>query len=274
MSLATSKWANDLKKGIVNEFKKCFEDHVERLEKEAKEVVEMLENTTDAKAKADPANKKMMKEELKEKKERVKIFKENTKKQMKDILNTLKLNPGNNQFKYKSVFQDEFENFQKKMELFVSGEGELPLMEDDQVKNILIKFSPSVVQDPLVQDPLVQDPIIEDPFMEDFYDDESDVQRIQKMKRRFPDQNDPTTAVRTTHFMKLKNGQDREEERAKRQKMVEDAAEQEFLFGGGGLQTKGLQTKGLQTKGLQTKGGLKTKGRTFRNQQNKTRRYK
>lgn len=258
MSLATSKWANDLKKGIVNEFKNCFEDHVERLEKEAKEVVEMLEKTTDAKAKADPANKKIMKEELKEKKERVKIFKENTKKQMKDILNTLKLNPGNNQFKYKSVFQDEFENFQKKMELFVSGEGELPLIEDDQVKNILIKFSPSVVQDPLVQDP-----IIEDPFMKDFYDDESDVHGIQKMKRRFPDQNDPTTAVRTTHFMKLKNGQDREEERAKRQKMVEDAAEQEFLFGGG-----------LQTKGLQRKGGLKTKGRAFRNQQKKTRRYK
>jgi putative sterol carrier protein len=254
MSLATSKWANDLKKGIVNEFKKCFEDYVERLEKEAKKVVEMLEKTTDAKAKADPANKKMMKEELKEKKERVKIFKENTKKQMKDILNTLKLNPGNNQFKYKSVFQDEFENFQKNMELFVSGEGELPLIEDGQVKNILIKFSPS--------DPIIEDPFIEDPFMKEFYDDESDIQGIQKMKRRFPDQNDPTTAVRTTHFMKLKNGQDRYEERAKRQKMLEDAGEQGFLFGGG-LQTKGLQKKGLQTK-----------GRSFRNQQKKTRRYK
>jgi putative sterol carrier protein len=263
MSLATSKWANDLKKGIVNEFKKCFEDYVERLEKEAKKVVEMLEKTTDAKAKADPANKKMMKEELKETKERVKIFKENTKKQMKDILNTLKLNPGNNQFKYKSVFQDEFENFQKNMELFVSGEGELPLIEDGQVKNILIKFSPS--------DPIIEDPFIEDPFMKEFYDDdESDIQGIQKMKRRFPDQNDPTTAVRTTHFMKLTNGQhveDREKERAKRQKMVENAAEQEFLFGGG-LQTKGLHTKGLQTK------GLKTKSRSFRNQQKKTRRYK
>ena len=76
------------------------------------------------------------------------------------------------------------------------------------------------------------------------------------MKRRFPDQNDPTTAVRTTHFMKLKNGHDREEERAKRQKMVEDAAEQEILFGG-------RMTKGLQTK-----------GRSFRNQQKRTRRYK
>ena len=263
MSLATSKWANDLKKGILNEFKKCLEEYVERLEKEAKEVVEMLEKTTDAKAKADPANKKMMKEELKDKKERVKIFKENTKKQMKDILNTLKLNPGNNQFKYKSVFQDEFENFQKKMELFVSGEGDLPLMEGDQVKNILIKFSPSVVPDPIIEDPIMEDPIIEDPFMKDFYDDdESDIHGIQKMKRRFPDQNDPTTAVRTTHFMKLKNGEGREEERAKRQKMLEDAAEQEILFGG------------RMTKGLQTKGGLKTKGRAFRNQQKKTRRYK
>jgi len=250
MSLATSKWANDLKKGIVNEFKKCFEEYLERLDKEAKEVVEMLEKTTDAKAKADPANKKMMKEELREKKERVKIFKENTKKQMKDILNTLKVNPGNNQFKYKSVFQDEFENFQKNMELFVSGEGELPLIEEDQVKNILIKFSPS--------DPIIEDPIIEDPFMKEFYDDESDIQGIQKMKRRFPDQNDPNTAVRTTHFMKLTNGQDgREEERAKRQKMLEDAGEQWFLFGGG------RTTKGLQTK-----------GRSFRNQQKKTRRYK
>ena len=254
MSLATKNWAKELSKGILNEFKKCLEEYVERLEKEAKEVVEMLEKTTDAKAKADPANKKMMKEELKEKKERVKIFKENTKKQMKDILNTLKLNPGNNQFKYKSVFQDEFENFQKNMELFVSGEGELPLIEDGQVKNIFIKFSSS---DPIIEDPFIDDPIIEDPFMKEFYDDESDVQRIQKMKRRFPDQNDPTTAVRTTHFMKLTNGQDREEERAKRQKMLEDAAEQGFLFGGG------LQTKGLQTK-----------GRSFRNQQKKTRRYK
>ena len=256
MSLATSKWATDLKKGIVNEFKNCFEDYVERLEKEAKEVVEMLEKTTNAKAKADPANKKMMKEELKEKKERVKIFKDNTKKQMKDILNTLKLNPGNNQFTYKSVFQNEFENFQKNMGLFVSGEGELPLIEDNQVKNILIKFSP----------PVAQDPITEDPFMEDFYDDESEIQGIQKMKRRFPDQNDPTTAVRTTHFMKLKNGQDREEERAKRQKMVEDAAEQEFLFGG-------RMTKGRMTKGRMTKGRM-TKGRSFRNQQKKTRKYK
>ena len=252
MSLATSKWATDLKKGIVNEFKNCFEDYVERLEKEAKKVVEMLEKTTDAKAKADPANKKMMKEELKENKERVKIFKENTKKQMKDILNTLKLNPGNNQFTYKSVFQNEFENFQKNMGLFVSGEGELPLIEDNQVKNILIKFSPS--------DPIIEDPFIEDPFMKEFYDDddESDIQGIQKMKRRFPDQNDPTTAVRTTHFMKLTNGQDgRKEEREKRQKMVKDAAEQEFLFGGG------LQTKGRMTK-----------SRSFRNQQKKTRKYK
>ena len=253
MSLATSKWANDLKKGILNEFKKCLEEYVERLEKEAKEVVEMLEKTTDAKAKADPANKKMMKEELKDKKERVKIFKENTKKQMKDILNTLKLKPGNYQFNYKSIFQKEFENFQNNMGVVISGEGELPLIKDDQVKNIFIKFSPSDVQDPIIEDPFM-----EDPFMEDFYDDESDIQGIPKLKRRFPDQNDPTTAVRTTHFMKLKNGQGRQEERAKRQKMLEDAAEQGFLFGGGRT----------------TKGGLKTKGRTFRNQQNKTRRYK
>ena len=259
MSLATKKWAKELSKGILNEFKKCLEEYVERLEKEAKEVVEMLEKTMDDKAKADPANKKMMKEELKDKKERVKIFKENTKKQMKDILNTLKLKPGNYQFNYKSIFQKEFENFQNNMGVVISGEGELPLIKDDQVKNIFIKFSPS--------DPIIKDPIIEDPFMEDFYDDESDIQGIQKMKRRFPDQNDPTSAVRTTHFMKLKNGQGRHEERAKRQKMLEDAAEQGFLFGGGRT-TKGLQTKGLQTK------GLKTKGRTFRNQQNKTRRYK
>ena len=257
MSL-TKKWAKELSKGIVNEFKKCVQEYLERLDKEAKEVLEMLEKTTDDKAKADPANKKMMKEELKEKKECVKIFKENTKKKMKIILNTLKMNPGNNQFKYKSVFQKEFKNFKENMGLFVSGEGELPLIKDDQVKNILIKFSPSVVQDPFIEDPFM-----EDPFMEDFYDDESDIQGIPKLKRRFPDQNDPTTAVRTTHFMKLKNGQGRHEERAKRQKMLEDAAEQGFLFGGG-----------LQTKGLQTKGGLKTKGRTFRNQQNKTRRYK
>ena len=253
MSLATKNWARELSKGILNEFKKCLEEYVERLEKEAKEVVEMLEKTTDAKAKADPANKKMMKEELKDKKERVKIFKENTKKQMKDILNTLKLKPGNYQFNYKSIFQKEFENFQNNMGVVISGEGELPLIKDDQVKNILIKFSPSVVQDPIIEDPFM-----EDPFMEDFYDDESDIQGIPKLKRRFPDQNDPTTAVRTTHFMKLKNGQGRHEERAKRQKMLEDAAEQGFLFGGGRT----------------TKGGLKTKGRTFRNQQNKTRRYK
>lgn len=253
MSLATKKWAKDLSKGILNEFKKCLEEYVEKLEKEAKEVVEMLEKTTDAKAKADPANKKMMKEELKDKKERVKIFKENTKKQMKDILNTLKLKPGNYQFNYKSIFQKEFENFQNNMGVVISGEGELPLIKDDQVKNIFIKFSPSVVQDPIIEDPFM-----EDPFMEDFYDDESDIQGIPKLKRRFPDQNDPTTAVRTTHFMKLKNGQGRHEERAKRQKMLEDAAEQGFLFGGGRT----------------TKGGLKTKGRTFRNQQNKTRRYK
>ena len=253
MSLATKNWARELSKGILNEFKKCLEEYVERLEKEAKEVVEMLEKTTDAKAKADPANKKMMKEELKDKKERVKIFKENTKKQMKDILNTLKLKPGNYQFNYKSIFQKEFENFQNNMGVVISGEGELPLIKDDQVKNIFIKFSPSVVQDPIIEDPFM-----EDPFMEDFYDDESDIQGIPKLKRRFPDQNDPTTAVRTTHFMKLKNGQGRHEERAKRQKMLEDAAEQGFLFGGGRT----------------TKGGLKTKGRTFRNQQNKTRRYK
>ena len=258
MSLETKKWANDLKKGILNKFKKCVQEYLERLDKEAKEVVEMLEKTTDAKAKADPANKKMMKEELKEKKERVKIFKENTKKQMKDILNTLKRKPGNYQFNYKSIFQTEFENFKENMGLFVSGEGELPLIKDDQVKNILIKFSPSVVQDPFMEDPFMEDPFMEDPFMEDFYDDESDIQGIPKLKRRFPDQNDPTTAVRTTHFMKLKNGQGRHEERAKRQKMLEDAAEQGFLFGGGRT----------------TKGGLKTKGRTFRNQQNKTRRYK
>ena len=234
MSLETKKWANDLKKGILNKFKKCVQEYLERLDKEAKEVVEMLEKTTDAKAKADPANKKMMKEELKEKKERVKIFKENTKKQMKDILNTLKRKPGNYQFNYKSIFQTEFENFKENM------------------------VQDPIIEDPFMEDPFMEDPFMEDPFMEDFYDDESDIQGIPKLKRRFPDQNDPTTAVRTTHFMKLKNGQGRHEERAKRQKMLEDAAEQGFLFGGGRT----------------TKGGLKTKGRTFRNQQNKTRRYK
>ena len=67
MSL-TKKWAKELSKGIVNEFKKCVQEYLERLDKEAKEVLEMLEKTTDDKAKADPANKKMMKEELKEKK--------------------------------------------------------------------------------------------------------------------------------------------------------------------------------------------------------------
>jgi hypothetical protein len=44
---------------------------------------------TDAKAKADPANKKMMKEELKEKKERVKIFKENTKNSSEEDIRNL-----------------------------------------------------------------------------------------------------------------------------------------------------------------------------------------
>ncbi len=156
MSLATSKWANDLKKGIVNEFKKCFEDYVERLEKEAKEVVEMLEKTTDAKAKADPANKKMMKEELREKKDRVKIFKENTKKQMKDILNTLKADPGNYQFKYKSIFQTEFENFEKNMGLFVSGEGELP-----EEPHVLIQLN-EVDEAPMTVAPI-------DPALKEFY---------------------------------------------------------------------------------------------------------
>jgi hypothetical protein len=235
MSLATSKWANDLKKGIVNEFKKCFEDYVERLEKEAKEVVEMLEKRTDAKAKADPANKKMMKEELKETKERVKIFKENTKKQMKDILNTLKLNPGNNQFKYKSVFQDEFENFQKNMELFVSGEGELPSMEEPRVENIFIKFSSQPeIEHRIVEDPLIDD---EDEELYPLYDEseEEDPSVVEDLRRMYAESAASRGKTRAENEATVASwienaNEERDRERLKRQRLIDQASE--LSFGG------------------------------------------
>lgn len=203
MSLATKNWAKELSKGILNEFKKCLEEYVERLEKEAKEVVEMLEKTTDDKAKADPANKKMMKEELKDKKERVKIFKENTKKQMKDILNTLKLNPGNNQFKYKSAFQSEFDNFQKNMELFASGKRELS--EEPPVKNVLIELN-EVNEAPMTVAPI-------DPALKEFYSIYGE------------DPEPELYGYESDDYLS-----DREQERIKRQRIVD--AVKEFSYGG------------------------------------------
>ena len=235
MSLATSKWAKELSKGIVNEFKKCVQEYLERLDKEAKEVLEMLEKTTDDKAKADPANKKMMKEELKDKKERVKIFKENTKKQMKNILKTLELNPGKNQFKYKSVFQTEFENFQNNMKLFVSGKEELHSMEEPQVKNILIKFSAQ----PEIEHRIVEDPLIDDDEelypMYDESEEEEDPAVVENLRRMYAESAASRGKTRAENEATVASwfenaNEERDRDRLKRQRLIDQASE--LSFGG------------------------------------------
>jgi hypothetical protein len=115
---------------------------VERLEKSAKDMIEKLDNSADEKAKADPTNKKKIKEEFKENKTHVNNFKDNTKKQMKEILSTLKQNPGVNKFLYKKAFEKEFDNFMEKMSLLLSGiEVTFPKV-TEKVKNIVIEFGP------------------------------------------------------------------------------------------------------------------------------------
>ncbi len=143
MSLATSNWAKDAKKSIINEFKKCFDDTMERLEKSAKDMIQMLKNSSDEMASADPTNKKKIKEEFQKNKDHVNNFKDNTKKQMKEILSTLKLNPGVNKFLYKKAFEKEFNNFMEKMSLLLSGDkvSSAPIIREE-VKNIVIEFTP------------------------------------------------------------------------------------------------------------------------------------
>lgn len=143
MSLATSNWAKDAKKSIINEFKKCFDDTMERLEKSAKDMIEMLKNSSDEMASADPTNKKKIKEEFQKNKDHVNNFKDNTKKQMKEILSTLKQNPGVNKFLYKKAFEKEFNNFMEKMSLLLSGDkvSSAPIIREE-VKNIVIEFTP------------------------------------------------------------------------------------------------------------------------------------
>jgi hypothetical protein len=143
MSLATSNWAKDAKKSIINEFKKCFDDTMERLEKSAKDMIQMLKNSSDEMASADPTNKKKIKEEFQKNKDHVNNFKDNTKKQMKEILSTLKQNPGVNKFLYKKAFEKEFNNFMEKMSLLLSGDkvSSAPIIREE-VKNIVIEFTP------------------------------------------------------------------------------------------------------------------------------------
>jgi hypothetical protein len=235
MSLATKNWAKELKKEIVNDFKKCFKDNIEKVENDAKKVVEILKNTTDAKAKADPANKKMMKEELKDKKERVNIFKENTKKQMKNILNTLELNPGKNQINYKSVFKSEFENFQKNMGLVVSGEGELPSMEEPRVENIFIKFSSQPeIEHRIVEDPLIDD---EDEELYPLYDEseEEDPSVVEDLRRMYAESAASRGKTRAENEATVASwienaNEERDRERLKRQRLIDQASE--LSFGG------------------------------------------
>jgi hypothetical protein len=105
-------------------------------------MIEKLDNSADEKAKADPTNKKKIKEEFKENKTHVNNFKDNTKKQMKEILSTLKQNPGVNKFLYKKAFEKEFDNFMEKMSLLLSGiEVTFPKV-TEKVKNIVIEFGP------------------------------------------------------------------------------------------------------------------------------------
>jgi hypothetical protein len=139
MSLVISNWTKDDTKSMKNEFNDCFDDTVERLERTAKNVIEMLENIARENTRADPTNKKRIKEELKKNKQHVNNFKDNSKMQMKEILSTLKLNPEKNTLAYKNVFDSEFDNFEKNMTLFLTG-NEMPFPQE--VQNIVIKIAP------------------------------------------------------------------------------------------------------------------------------------